>query len=75
MIWFSKELFGDIGAVRIARVYFDETGRSLGTAEVVFERRADAVTAVKKYNGLNLDGKLQKKRSFRFEFYLVLKRV
>jgi len=52
-----EELFGDIGAVRIARVHFDETGRSLGTAEVVFERRADAVTAVKKYNGLNLDGR------------------
>ena len=52
-----KELFEDIGAVRIARVHYDESGRSLGTAEVVFERRVDATTALQKYNGLNLDGK------------------
>lgn len=51
-----KELFEDVGAIRTARVHFDESGRSLGTAEVVYERRADAVTAQKRYNGLNLDG-------------------
>lgn len=45
-----KELFEDVGAVRVAR-------QSLGTAEIVFERRADAVNAQQKYNGLNLDGK------------------
>lgn len=52
-----EELFADVGAVRTARVHFDETGRSLGTAEVVYERRADAITAQKKYNTLNLDGR------------------
>ncbi len=52
-----KELFEDVGAVRVARVHYDESGRSLGTAEVVFERRVDAVNAQQKYNGLNLDGK------------------
>lgn len=52
-----KELFEDIGAVRVARVHFDENGQSLGTGEVIFERRVDAVTAHRKYNGLNLDGK------------------
>ncbi|CAF1277583.1 unnamed protein product [Rotaria sordida] len=51
------ELFEDIGAVRVARVHFDETGRSLGTAEVIYERRADAITAQQKYNTLNLDGR------------------
>jgi RNA recognition motif-containing protein len=51
-----KELFEDVGAVRVARVHYDENGRSLGTGEVVFERRADAVSAQQKYNTLNLDG-------------------
>lgn len=52
-----KELFEDVGAVRSARVHFDESGRSLGTAEIIFERRVDAIAAQQKYNGLNLDGK------------------
>jgi len=52
-----EELFGDVGAVRLARVHYDESGRSLGTAEVVFERRVDAANAQKKYNTLNLDGR------------------
>jgi len=52
-----QELFGDVGAIRVARVHYDETGRSLGTAEVVFERRVDAVGAQQKYNTLNLDGR------------------
>jgi len=52
-----QELFEDVGAVRIARVHYDESGQSLGTAEVVFERRVDAVNAHQKYNGLNLDGR------------------
>jgi len=52
-----QELFEDIGAVRVARVHYDESGRSLGTAEIVFERRVDAITAQQKYNGLNLDGR------------------
>ncbi|CAF2425554.1 unnamed protein product [Rotaria sp. Silwood2] len=52
-----QELFEDVGAIRAAHVHFDENGQSLGTAEVVFERRADAATAQQKYNGLNLDGR------------------
>jgi len=52
-----QELFGDVGAVRVARVHYDESGRSLGTAEVIFERRVDAVAAQQKYNTLNLDGR------------------
>lgn len=31
-----------------------------GSAEVVFVRRSDAVAAVKKYNNVQLDGKLMK---------------
>lgn len=50
-----RELFEDVGAIQSARVHFDENGRSLGTAEVIYERRADAVTAQQKYNGVHLD--------------------
>lgn len=42
--------------MRSARVHFDENGQSLGTAEVIYERRVDAVAARQKYNTLNLDG-------------------
>ncbi|XP_022148377.1 THO complex subunit 4A-like [Momordica charantia] len=55
-----KELFSEVGDMKHYSIHYDKSGRSKGTAEVVFSRRVDAVAAVKKYNNVQLDGKPMK---------------
>jgi len=55
-----KELFQQVGDVKKVKIRYDRSGRSEGSAEVIFARKGDAEDAVKKYNGVELDGKAMK---------------
>ena len=52
-----KGLFSKFESYKCSGVYFDGSGRSMGAASVVFEKRSDALKAIKEYNGVRLDGK------------------
>ena len=52
-----KELFGQFGPMTECRVLYERSGRSTGTAEIHFQRVADAKRARQEYNNVPLDGR------------------
>ncbi|XP_027101350.1 THO complex subunit 4A-like isoform X2 [Coffea arabica] len=52
-----KVLFSDVGELKRYAIHYDRTGKSMGTAEVVFARHSDALKAINRYNDLLLDGR------------------
>lgn len=55
-----KELFSEVGDLKRYSINYDKSGRSKGTAEIVFSRQSDALAAIKRYNNVQLDGKPMK---------------
>ncbi|KAI3799808.1 hypothetical protein L1987_35112 [Smallanthus sonchifolius] len=52
-----RVLFSDVGELKRCSIHCDRSGRSKGTAEVVYMHQSDAVAAMKRYNNVQLDGK------------------
>lgn len=52
-----QELFACIGPLKEAKLHYDISGRSKGSAHVIYNTREDADDAIERFHGAALDGK------------------
>ncbi|ORZ31844.1 hypothetical protein BCR44DRAFT_1463532 [Catenaria anguillulae PL171] len=50
------ELFGRTGRIKKVQLFYDRNGKSTGTGHVQYASKEDALAAIKRYNGVQLDG-------------------
>jgi len=51
-----NDLFGEVGTVHKVRVNYDKSGRSSGTAEIIFFKESDAERSHREFDGRQIDG-------------------
>ncbi|XP_041674961.1 THO complex subunit 4 [Drosophila eugracilis] len=52
-----EELFNENGLMEKGSVHYDSLGNSMGTAELIFRHRGDALRIIKMFHGVRLDGR------------------
>jgi len=53
-------LFGKFGALKKAFVHYDRNARSQGSATVIFASKQAALSAIREYNNVALDGMIDR---------------